>query len=143
MVSCESLRLVKDGKELKQVSVIRSFSHSDGDVVLRLKEVKGVEEAESLRGAQLAVLAKDMAELPAGSYYSDDLLGLKVLTVDGIDLGRVEEVMDELANAVCVVRGDGKETLIPLLRSVVREVDLNGRRMVVELPEVIDGDAQD
>lgn len=143
LVSCKTLRLVKDGKELKPVSVIRSFSHSDGDAVVRLKEVKGVEEAEILRGAQLAVPAGDIAELPPDSYYSDDLVGLSVVTVAGDDLGRIEEVMDELANAVCVVRKDGVETLIPLLRSVVKEMDLKARRMVVELPEVIDGDAQD
>ena len=143
LVSCVSLRLVKGGKELKPVSVIRSFSHSDGDAVLRFKEVKGVEEAESLRGAQLAVLAKDLAELPPGSFYSDDLLGLTVMTVDGVELGQVEEVMDELANAVCVVRKGGEEVLVPFLKSVIREMDLKARRMVVELPEVIDGDAQD
>ena len=52
-VSCRALRLVRDGVELKKVSIIRSFQHPDGDVVVRLKEVTGVEEAETLRGAAL------------------------------------------------------------------------------------------
>jgi 16S rRNA processing protein RimM len=143
LVSCPTLRLVKEGKELKRVTVIRSFMHSDGDAVVRLKEVVGVDEAETLRGAQLAVLAGEKQELPAGEYYLDDLLGLAVMTTAGESLGQIEEVMDGLANGVCVVREGEKEILFPFLKSVVREVDLKGRKMVVELPEEIDGDNAD
>src|SRR5260221_3081340 len=57
LVSCRSLRLVKDGVEIKQVSIIRSFMHPDGDAIVRFKEVVGVDEAESLRGAHVAVPA--------------------------------------------------------------------------------------
>ena len=130
LVSCKSLRLVKDGKELKRVTVIRSFQHPDGDAVVRLKEVVGVEEGER-------------PELPPGTYYLDDLVGLNVVTVAGEDLGRVEEVMGDLANGVCVVRKSEKETLIPMLKSVIREVDLKARRMTVELVEEIDADTAD
>ncbi len=67
LVSCKTLRLVKDGKELKKVTIIRSFQHPDGDAVVRLKEVVGIEEAETLRGAQLAILSEEKPDLPAGS----------------------------------------------------------------------------
>ena len=143
LASCPSLRLVKDGKEIKRVSVIRSFMHPDGDAIVRFKEVVGVDEAESLRGAQVAVPASEKAELPPDSFYLDDLMGLKVVTVAGDDLGQIEEVMDGLANGVCVVRQGEKEILIPALKSVIREVDLKARRMVVELPEEVDGDIAD
>ena len=143
LVSCKSLRLVKDGRELKRVTVGRSFMHSDGDAVVRLKEVVGVDEAESLRGAYLAVLEGEQPQLPEGSYYLDDLTGLEVVTARGETLGRIVEVMDGLANAVCVVKKGEKETLVPLIKSVVREVDLKGRRMTVELAEEIDADTAD
>jgi 16S rRNA processing protein RimM len=143
LVSCKSLRLVKDGKELKRVTVGRSFLHPDGDAVVRLKEVAGVDEAETLRGAYLAVLNGEQPELPPDTYYLDELAGLSVVTVSGEDLGRIEEVMDGLANGVCVVRKGEKETLIPVLKSVIKEVDLKGRRMTVELPEEIDADTAD
>jgi 16S rRNA processing protein RimM len=143
IASCTSLRLMKDGKEIKPVSVIRSFMHPDGDAILRFKEVVGVDEAESLRGAHVVVPASEKAELPPDSFYLDDLIGLKVVTAAGEDLGRIEEVMDGLANGVCVVRQGEKETLIPALKSVIREVDLKARRMVVDLPEEVDGDTAD
>jgi 16S rRNA processing protein RimM len=143
LVSCKSLRLMKDGKELKKVTVIRSFRHPDGDAVLRLKEVVGVEEAESLRGAYLAVLEGERPDLPPDTYYLDDLVGLAVVTAAGEDLGWIEEVMDGLANGVCVVRRGEKETLVPALKSVIKEVDLKARRITVELPEEIDADTAD
>lgn len=143
LVSCKSLRLMKDGKELKRVTVGRSFMHPDGDAVVRLKEVVGVDEAESLRGAYLAVLEGEQPDLPPDTYYLDDLVGLAVVTTAGEDLGRIEEVMDSLANGVCVVRRGEKETLVPVLKSVIKEVDLKARRMTVELPEEIDADTAD
>jgi 16S rRNA processing protein RimM len=141
--SSPSLRLVKDGRELKRVSIIRSFMHPDGDAIIRFKEVQGVEEAEILRGAYLAIPASEKAELPPDAYYLDDLVGLAVVSTVGEDLGQITEVMEGLANGVCVVRKGEVETLIPALKSVIREVDLKARRMTVELPEVIDADAQD
>lgn len=143
LLSCKPLRLMKDGCELKEVTIIRSFQHPDGDVVVRLKEVVGVDEAEALRGAYLAVLEGEQPDLPPDSFYLDELVGLNVITTTGEDLGRIEEVMDNLANGVCVVRKGEKETLVPALKSVIREVDLKARRMTVELPEEIDADTAD
>ncbi len=141
--TCPNLRLVKDGRELKAVTVGRSFMHNDGDAVVRLMEVEGVDEAESLRGAYLAIRSGERPDLPEGAYYVDDLLGLAVENPRGVLLGHIEEVMDGLANAVYVVRDGKNEVLVPGLRSVVRSVDLKARRMVVDLPEEIDGETAD
>jgi 16S rRNA processing protein RimM len=143
LASCKTLRLVKDGKEIKPVTIIRSFRHPDGDAVVRFKEVAGIEEAETLRGAHLAILSGEKPQLPQDNYYLDDLIGLAVVTTQGESLGQIEEVMENLANGVCVVRKGEKEVLIPALKSVIREVDLKGRRMVVDLPEEIDADTAD
>ncbi len=143
LLTCKPLRLMKDGRELKEVTIIRSFQHPDGDAVVRLKEVVGVDEAEALRGAYLAVLDGEQPVLPPDNFYLHELVGLAVFTTTGEDLGRIEEVMNGLANGVCVVRKGEKETLVPALKSVVREVDLKARRMTVELPEEIDADTAD
>ena len=143
LVSCKSLRLVKNGEELKKVSVIRSFMHPDGDAIVRLKEVVGKDEADSLRGCNLAVPASEKEELPEDSFYLDDLVGLKVVTEKGEDLGEVAEVMENLANGVFVIKKGAEERLLPALKSVVKEVDLKGRRMVVELPGEVDAENAD
>ena len=142
--NCPTLRLVRNNEELKKVSVQRVFLHNDGDAVVRLREVQGVEEAESLRGAALAVAATDKETPAAGTYYLDDLVGLRVEKMDGQAVGVIEEILEMPANSVCVTRGvDGAEILVPFSKSVVREVDLKARLMRVDLPEEIDGDAAD
>jgi 16S rRNA processing protein RimM len=143
LVSCPSLRLVKDGKELKKVSVIRSFMHPDGDAIVRLKEVVGKDEADGLRGWSLAIPSSEKEELPADTFYLDDLMGLRVVDEKGEDLGEVVEVMENLANGVFVVRKGTEERLLPALKSVVKEVDLKGRRMAVELPGEVDAENAD
>ncbi len=141
--NCPSLTLVKEGIALKKVTIGRSFLHNDGDAVVRLKEVEGVEEAESLRGAFLAVPESEKAPLKEGVYYVNDLVGMKVETSSGISLGVVEAVMDELANAVLVVRAEGKEILLPVLKSVVKRVDLEKRVLIADPMEEIDAENTD
>jgi 16S rRNA processing protein RimM len=141
--NCPSLTLVRDGKALKKATVGRAFLHNDGDAVVRLLEVQGVEEAEGLRGAFLAVPESDRAPLGEGEFYVSDLLGLRVQTTSGEPLGVVEEVMDETANAVLVVRREGREILLPVLKSVVKRVDLQAKVVVADPMEEIDAETTD
>jgi len=73
--------------------------------------------------------------LPPGHYYIFDIVGLGVFTVEGERLGVVSRVLRTGANDVYVVQGDGEEMYVPALKSVVRAIDLEARRMVVALPE--------
>jgi 16S rRNA processing protein RimM len=141
--NCPSLTLMRDGKVLKKVTVGRAFLHNDGDAVVRLLEVEGVEEAESLRGAVLAVPEADRAPLNVDEFYVSDLMGLKVETSTGEPLGIVEEVMDETANAILVVRREGKEILLPVLKTVVKRVDLQAKVVVADPMEEIDAETAD
>jgi len=141
--NCPSLALMRDGKVLKRVTVGRSFMHNDGDAVVRLLEVNGVEEAESLRGAVLAVPETDRAPLNEDEFYVSDLMGLNVETSSGEPLGVVEEVMDETANAILVVRREEKEILLPVLKSVVKRVDLKAKVVVADPMEEIDAENTD
>ncbi len=141
--NCPSLTLIREGQVLKKVTVGRAFLHNDGDAVVRLLEVEGVEEAEALRGAELAVPESDRAPLNDNEYYVSDLMGLRVETSSGEPLGVVEEVMDETVNAVLVVRREGKEVLLPVLKSVVKHVDLKNRVVVADPMEEIDAETTD
>lgn len=104
-------------------------------LLLRLDGVDDRDAAEALRGAELQVAAADLPPLPEGRYYLHQIVGLRVLTEDGRELGKVDDVLQNAANDVYVVG----QYLIPALREVVREVDLAGGRMVVRpLPGLLD-----
>jgi 16S rRNA processing protein RimM len=110
--------------------------HPAGRSALRLKLVgiDGRDAAERLRGKYLEVAAGELAELPEGEYYEWQLIGLQVLDPRGRRLGRLEEVLEYPANDVYRVEGQQGELLVPAIREVVSEIDLEAGRMVVDLP---------
>ena len=106
-----------------------------GALLLELEGIETREQAETLRGLLLEVPEEGLASLPQGRYYRFQILGMEVVDREGRSLGRVEEVLDTGANDVYLVRDREGELLIPAIDSVVKEVDVAGRRMVVELIE--------
>jgi len=92
--------------------------------------------AEALQGTYLFVPASDAPPLPEGEFWPHELIGCEVVTDGGRTLGRLQEVIHTRANDVWTVRGDdGGEVLVPALRTVVGDVDLVARRIVVrEVP---------
>ena len=66
-----------------------------------------------------------------GEYYWVDLEGLKVATVDGVELGTISHLFNNGANDVIAIKGE-RERYLPYTPDVVREVDLDGGRMVVD-----------
>jgi len=101
--------------------------------LVRFEEVADRTAAEALAGVYLFVPASSTPELPEGSFWPHQLAGAEVSTVDGRTLGRLREVIHTAANDVWVVAAsDGRETLVPALRDVVRSVDVAVGRIVVE-----------
>lgn len=96
--------------------------------VIAISGIETREDAEGLIGHYLEVEAR---ELPEGTYYWHQLEGLQVVDEAGTELGTLAEVFRVGENEVYRVVGPGGETLIPALREVVREIDLQAERMVV------------
>ena len=107
-------------------------------LLLTLAGIETKELAEALRGLLLEVPEEELPTLEDGQYYRFQLLGMEVVDADGAALGRLEEVLDTTANDVYIVRGSEEELLLPAIDSVVKEVDVPGRRMVVNLPGGLD-----
>lgn len=106
--------------------------------VLFLAGITHRSQAEALVGCDLFIEKATLPALPEGTYYWADLIGLEVVSVDGRSLGRLESILATGSNDVYVVKGAGKEILIPALKSVVKAVDLAARRVRVDLPEGLD-----
>ena len=93
-------------------------------MIARLDGCHGRDEADGYRGCEIAVERSRLPETEDGEYYWTDLVGLRVVTGDSVDLGEVGHMMETGANDVMVVRG-GIERLIPFLPgTVVRSVDV-------------------
>lgn len=109
---------------------------------IALFAIVGIENrhlAETFIGSELFVKKDRLPKLADGAYYWFDLIGLDVFTHDENYVGIVESIIPTGSNDVYVVRNaqiDGdNERLIPAIESVVLTIDLDQKRMVVELPE--------
>jgi 16S rRNA processing protein RimM len=91
--------------------------------------------AEALRDLLVQIAIEDALPLEEGECWLYQVLGLKVWTTDGEQLGLVQEVLETGANDVYVVQDQrGQQVLIPALKNVVLEIDLDAGQMLVELP---------
>lgn len=91
-------------------------------------------EAQGLRDVLLTVPVAETLPQEPGTYYHYQLIDMDVVSTTGEELGRIAEILPTGANDVYVVLAPGKpELLIPATTDVVRNVDVAGRRMTVEL----------
>ncbi len=83
--------------------------------------------------------SEDLPQLEEGEYYVADLIGLPVFDAAGTQLGALKEVLSTGSNDVYVIAvPEGKDVLVPALKKHVKEINLQDRRIVVELPEWTD-----
>ncbi len=126
----EATLLLPDGK-LKRVRVSGGRPHTaKAAVLLALGGFSTRTEADTLKGALVLARYEDSPVLPEGQYYEWQILGLRVVTADGRDLGIVQEVIHTGANDVYAT----EVCLLPAIGQVIKDVDLPAGRMVVELP---------
>jgi 16S rRNA processing protein RimM len=104
-------------------------------LIIKFRGIDDMNAAEQLRGGYLEITRDQLIPLPEGSFYIFEIIGLKVYNLAGAYLGHVTDVLQTGANDVYVVETGGRPLLVPALKQVVREIDLSGRRMRVELPE--------
>jgi len=110
---------------------ILSMRIEQSAVVLKLKEIDSRSLADEHRGEYLFVETKDVVAPANGSYFIHDIIGMNVVTEAGEEVGSVRDVMELPANDVWVVVAGTKEFLIPAIKEVIRQVDLNRRTVVI------------
>ena len=124
----------RDGR-WSAVAVAETRTQGRG-VVARLDGCHDRDGALGYRGCEIAVERSRLPDPGDGEFYWTDLVGLGVVTADGVCLGTVERMLETGANDVMVVRGEvggERERLIPFLPgSVVRSIDVERGAIVVD-----------
>jgi 16S rRNA processing protein RimM len=114
------------GKNLKRYDVEDAKIHKNS-VLLLLKSVDSIEDAEKLKN-EIVYMKKDlMPELEEDTFYLADLIGLSAILPDSSRLGVVKDVFKTGASEVLsIVSDDNKEYLVPFIKSCVGDVDIEG-----------------
>lgn len=124
---------VKTKKDSKLYKVENARYHKNM-VLLKLEGINNPEEAELLRNAFLEVDREDAVPLKEGTYFIADLIGLDVYTDEGKLLGKVDDIYNTGANDIYVVKDElGKQVLLPGIKDVIKEVNLESEKIVVHL----------
>ncbi len=122
--------VIAQGDELKEMKVKGRLQGKN--VVAKLQGIDDRGQAEALIGSQLFINSRLLPGLEAGEYYWSDLIGLAVETLQAEPLGVVTGMLETGADDVMVLQGE-RERLIPfVLDEIVREVDLDNGRLVVD-----------
>ena len=123
--------LVGEGNEAREIEVLQGRPHG-AMVVARLEGVDDREHAAKLNRAPIAVPRECFPVLRSGEYYWADLIGLEVITTDGVSLGKVVGMLETGANDVVEVRGD-RDRLIPFVQGeFIKDIRLDRCDMVVD-----------
>ena len=125
------------GETLDEVTLQVVRPHK-GHLLIKCAEIDGRQAAEDCRGLWFYVPAAEAAQLEEGAYWIHDIIGLGVVTTDGVRLGKITDVLATGANDVYVVRpaegvNQGRDVLIPAIADVVVGVDLAQSVMTVRL----------
>ena len=114
-----------------EVSGVKFFKQF---VILKFKGINDINDIEKYKGKKLLVTRENAVELEEGEYFIADLIGLKVVTDEGNELGELTDVLQTGANDVYeVTMNNGKEVLIPAIKDCILGVDLNEGVMKVHL----------
>ena len=113
---------------------IEEVKYHKNMVLLKIKGINDMNQAEKCKGLYLKIHRKDAIKLPKDTYFIADLLGLEVYTDEGVLLGKVDDIYNTGSNDIYVVKDDlGKQILLPGTKEVLKEISLEKEKIVVHL----------
>jgi 16S rRNA processing protein RimM len=128
----------KDGTRQFEVATARE---AKGHLVATLKGIATRDEAERLNGVELYIAREKLPDTDEDEYYHADLIGLAAVNAADEPLGRVIAIHNFGAGDIIeIAPPHGATMLLPFTNAVVPTVDLAGGRVVIELPQQVDGD---
>lgn len=114
---------------------ILSLRQVRNGLLVQLGNVLTRSEAEALCGSVVYVDAAHLPSLPEGEFYWHEIIGIRVIA-DGIELGRVVDILRTGAHDIYVVHSDDKrEYLLPAVEEIVRHIDVQQGIMLVSPPD--------
>jgi 16S rRNA processing protein RimM len=128
-------RLDTDPADLGPLTVAGIKWHS-GELLVRFEGIGDRDAAAELRGTWLTVDSATIAppEDP-DEFHDTDLVGLSVRTVDGTEVGTVDDVLHSGQDVLVIRSADGREVMVPFVKPLVPDVDIPAGFLTIDPPE--------
>jgi 16S rRNA processing protein RimM len=129
------IAIAPDGK--RSVVELENYWFQQARVILKLAGYDSIETASPFVGFEFAVPESDRVQLPEGEFYDWELQESIVETMGGELVGHVRNVMrvGGAAEMLVVVSDDGREHLIPMVESIVVDIDTAGKKIRIDPPQ--------
>jgi 16S rRNA processing protein RimM len=132
-----------DERGVRSFTVLAARLVKDDMCVVRFREAGDRDAAAALTHTKLYALRANMPAVEEGEFFHADLIGLRAETRDGAVMGHVVAMQNFGAGDMLEIapQGGGETLLLPFTNAVAPVVDLAGKRIVIEPPDEIDGEA--
>lgn len=132
-----TLYLFQEGKDVVELTITSHRKHKNFDIV-SFDNHPTINDVEKYRDGILKVRKEDTGELEENAFYYHEIIGCEVVDETGETLGSVKEILSPGANDVWVIKHKEpgkKDILIPYIESVVLEVNVDNKKIIVDIPE--------
>ena len=126
---CRSLLLRDASGRINEHEVSAATIHGK-KLLISLKGFTGINQVLHFVGSEILLYKEQLSTPEEDEYYWHELIGMKVVTSDGVDLGTLDSIIETGSNDVYVVVASGREYLIPALSDIV-SIDIKARLMTV------------
>ncbi|ELK45745.1 ribosome maturation factor RimM [Halobacillus sp. ACCC02827] len=128
----QQLYLVQENKEPKPLVITTHRIHKGFDLI-RFEEHGSINDVEQYKNGKLMVSEEAQAPLGEHEFYFHEIIGCAVYLETGEELGLIKEILTPGANDVWVVKQkQGADVLIPYIESVVKQVDVDNKTVVID-----------
>jgi len=133
-----SVTLVSPDESETRTAVIESFRPHAGRALVKFAGIDSPEDLIGLRGWTIEIPQADARKLEPDEYFLHDLIGMTLVDRDGRQHGAVKEVYEGGGGVLLSVAGPKGVFDVPFAAAICTEVDLAGKRIVVDLPKGIE-----
>lgn len=132
--SGRTIRLYKTGQAPCSMTLERvRVKHNQ--FIIKFELIDERSDAELLRGWNVQIRESERPELPEGTYYVSELVGMRAVSTRGESLGVLTDVIQNTAQDIYILDRDGKEILIPAVQEFVKEIQIENRLIVIDAIE--------
>ena len=128
--------LITRGNQVIKEVVVESYRTHKNNLLVKFVGIDTIEEAEKLKNLQIKIDSENIGELEENEFYFHEIIGCEVFDENGKSLGEIIEILTPGANDVWVIKGqNGKEILIPYIEDVVKKIDIENKKIDIEVME--------
>ena len=128
--------LITRGNQVIEEVEVESYRSHKNSLLVKFKGIDSINEAEKFKNLQIKVDSENISELEENEFYFHEIIGCRVFDENNTILGEVVEILTPGANDVWVIKGEnGKEILIPYIADVVKNVDVQNKKIDIEIME--------